>query len=110
MRVQQEFHGFRASISLVSMTGDTMSAVISREPAIEPSQSGSCGPFSAGRTSAMGVPRRVTRSGFFVLFTSSSKERHLALNSDTATLCMDFFLRGGICHLRTYLYYHGQIK
>src|SRR2546423_10295817 len=41
-----------------------------------------------GTTSATGLPRRVMRRGFLVLLTSSSKERHLALNSEMAISCI----------------------
>src|ERR1700758_645665 len=66
-----------------------MSPVIFRVPVIEPIQALSSASGDAGTTSASGIPRRVTRNGIFVLFTSSNKDRHFSLNSEIAISCID---------------------
>ena len=42
-------------------------------------------------TSAIGLPRRVTRNGLFVLSTSSNNDKHFALNSEIAISWMERF-------------------
>src|SRR6267378_7565852 len=88
--IQQQFQFFNASISWISMTGDTTSPVISMLSDIEPNQSRSSMFGDAGITSAIGLPRLVTRSGIFVLSTSSSSARHFALNSEIAISWIGF--------------------
>src|SRR5437764_14092647 len=68
------------------MTGSMMSPTTFAVPAIHPSRRFVAG--DGGTTSATGLPRRVMRRGFFVLLTSSSRERHLALNSEIAISCI----------------------
>jgi len=58
--------------------------------AVEPSQAPAFLSRDAGTTSATGWPKRVMRSGCFVLRTCSSKAEHLALNSEIATVCISF--------------------
>ena len=53
-------------------------------------------------TSAIGFPNRVTRIGFFVLRTWSSKARHFALNSEMATSRINPFIVS--------FFYHSHIK
>src|SRR5712691_1429056 len=83
--VKQQLQFFRASISAISITGETMSPMISMLFDIEPNQSGCCVSGDAGTTSAMTLPRLVIRSVDLVLSTSSNRERHFALNSEMAT-------------------------
>src|SRR5260370_40708986 len=59
------------------MTGPRRCLRVSIVPAIAPANFRLLG---AGLISAIGLPCRVTRSGFFVLLTSSSKDKHFALN------------------------------
>ena len=63
-------------------------------------------------TSAIGLPRRVTRNGFFVLSTSSNNDKHFALNSEIAISWTERFLFviamvdfRFICYLANLLYY-----
>ena len=92
MSVEQEYHFRDASISGISITGEIISPLIFMIPLIEPIQARSSNSGEAGRTSANGLPRRVTRKGVFVLFTSSSNEKHFDLNSEIAISLMDLFL------------------
>src|SRR5271170_3898650 len=59
-------------------------------PDMEPIQLLSAASGEAGMTSAIALPRRVTRRGIFVLLTSSSNDRHFALNSEIPIFCIDF--------------------
>jgi len=70
------------------MTGETMSPTISIEPRNEPSQFAPRTEGGGGTTSATGLPKRVTRIGFLVLRTCSSKARHCALNFEMAISAM----------------------
>jgi hypothetical protein len=92
VRVEEEFQFFKASIVSVSITGETISPTISMLPAIEPIQLLSSASQAAGMTSASGWPRRVTRIGVLVLLTSSSNDRHLALNLEIAISCIGFLI------------------
>src|SRR5882672_12014419 len=93
----------------MSMTGETISPTISILPDMEPIQLLSSASEEAGMTSASALPRRVTRSGVFVLLTSSSKDRHLALNLEIATSCIGFLLLPCIgILLLTSSVYHGH--
>src|SRR5580704_1887602 len=93
------------------MTGEIMSPVISIRSAMEPIQSFSSESIDGGITSAMSLPRRVTRRGVFVLFTSSSNDKHFALNSEIAISRIGFFPRLGIAGLlRTVSVYHGHLE
>ena len=88
-----------------------MSPVISMVPDIEPIQLFSSTSGKAGITSAIGLPRRRTRNGLFVLFTSSNNDKHFALNSEIAISRMDLFVLFAISNSRSYLtilYYHGH--
>src|SRR5713226_4977183 len=106
VRIEEQFQGFRASISAISMTGETTSPVISMLFDIEPNQSGCCVSGDAGTTSAMTLPRLVTRSVALVLSTSSNRERHFALNSEMA---IDFLLLPGFMGLlRSSQFYNGH--
>jgi hypothetical protein len=100
VRVEEKFQFFRASISSMSMTDETISPTISMLPDMEPIQLLSSASGDAGMTSAIALPRRVTRSGVFVLLTSSSNDRHFALNLDIAISRIGFSLlfRIGILH------------
>src|SRR5205085_11575316 len=69
------------------MTGSIMSPTTFAVPAIHPRRRRFVA-GDGGTTSATGLPRRVMRRGFFVLLTSSSRERHLALNSEIAISCI----------------------
>jgi hypothetical protein len=62
-------------------------------PFMEPIQLAAAGFAETGPTSAIGFPKRVMTSGFFVFCTSSSRERHLALNSEMATSFMNLLDR-----------------
>src|ERR1700692_805329 len=84
VRIEEKFQLFCASIESISITGETISPTMSIVPDMEPIQPRSSVSGDAGMTSASGFPRRVTRSGVFVLLTSSSKDRQLALNSEIA--------------------------
>jgi hypothetical protein len=109
--IEQEFQFCRASICSVSITDETISPVISILPAIEPIQLRSAVSGDAGTTSAIASPRRVTRSGVFVLLTWSSNDRHLALNSEIATFRNGFDVPLGISiRLVTNSFYHGHLK
>ncbi len=68
----------------MSITGETISPTISILPDMEPIQLLSSASEDVGMTSAIALPRRVTRSGVLVLLTSSSNDRHLALNLEIA--------------------------
>jgi hypothetical protein len=92
VRVEEKFQFFRASIASMSMTGETISPTISILPDMEPIQLLSSAPGDAGMTSASALPRRVTRSGVFVLLTSSSNDRHFALNLEIAITRIGFSL------------------
>src|SRR5437763_670585 len=70
------------------MTGSIMSPSIFIFPAIVPNLRRFLA-GDGGTTSATGLPRRVMRRGFLVLLTSSSKERHLALNSEIEISCIN---------------------
>src|SRR6266699_5274390 len=92
------------------MTGESTSPVISILPDIEPIQFLSSTSEDAGITSAMAWPRRVTRSGVFVLLTSSSNDRHFALNSEIATSWIGFLPLLAIrILLLTTILYHGHL-
>src|SRR6266853_1122718 len=82
----------RASIASMSMTGETISPTISMLSDMEPIQLFSSASGDAGTTSASALPRRVTRSGVFVLFTSSSNDKHFALNLEIAISRIGFSL------------------
>src|SRR6266436_4200195 len=96
VRVEEKFQFFRASIASVSMTGETISPTISILSDMEPIQLRSSASEDAGMTSAIALPRRVTRSGVLVLLTSSNNDRHFALNSEIATSCIGFLRLVGI--------------
>src|SRR5580700_3028713 len=89
--VKKKLQCFSASIESMSITGETTSPTISTLPDREPIQLLSSPALEAGTTSAIAFPRRVTRSGVFVLFTSSSSDRHLALNLEMAISRIGFF-------------------
>src|SRR5579862_1529559 len=97
--IEQEFQSLSASIVSGSITGDTMSPMISTLSDMEPIQLLSPASADAGITSAMALPRRVTRSGVFVLLTCSSSARHFALNSEMATSWIEFLDLLGMCLL-----------
>jgi len=66
-------------------------------------------------TSAIGLPRRVTRNGLFVLSTSSNNDKHFALNSEIAISWTERFLFviamvdfRFICYLTNLIYYGHQ--
>src|ERR1700693_5626446 len=91
------------------MTGETTSPVISIVPAMEPIQLLSSTSADAGITSAIALPRRVTRSGVFVLLTCPSNDKHFALNSETAISWIDFLRAPAMpILLRTIIDYHGH--
>jgi len=93
VRIKQEFQFCNASICTVSITDESISPVISMLPDIEPIQL-CCEIFGdAGTTSAITSPRRVTRSGIFVLPTCSTNDRHFALNSEIAIVRNGFVSR-----------------
>ena len=79
-----------------------MSPTISIESFMESIKAARPWTDAGGITSAMGFPNRVTRIGFFVLETSASSAKHLALNSEIA-----IFVHGIL-----YDHYldHGQIN
>jgi hypothetical protein len=88
-----------------------MSPVISMVPDIEPIQLFSSTSGKAGITSAIGLPRRRTRNGLFVLFTSSNNDKHFALNSEIAISRVGFFVLLAISTpvaIGDYSYYHGH--
>src|SRR5260370_28238669 len=85
VRVQQQSQSRRTSQSSSSVAGEMMSPRVSPDPCIEPIHDARSSTTLGGTISAMGLPRRVMRSGFLVLRTRSSKARHLALNSEMAT-------------------------
>src|SRR5579864_4510671 len=62
-----------------------MSPRIVMVPAMQPSRLPFVFSSVGGMTSATGSPKRVTRTGFRVLRTSSRMPRHFALNSEMAT-------------------------
>src|SRR5580704_3360130 len=93
------------------MTGEIMSPVISIRSAIEPIQFLSSESIAGGITSAMSLPRRVTRRGVLVLLTSSSNDKHSALNLEIAISRIRFFPRLSIVGLPlTTQVYHGHLK
>src|SRR5262249_23922512 len=65
-----------------------ISPTISIESFIEPIQLTRPSTREGGMTSAIGLPKRVTRIGFLVLQTCSKRDRHVALNSEIATSCI----------------------
>src|SRR5580704_2765837 len=89
MSIEEQFQSRSASMSFSSMTGDTMSPTMSMVFFMEPIQFFCPASGDGGTISATGLPKRVTRRGFFVWRTSSSRARHLALNSEIATSFMD---------------------
>src|SRR5579859_1199200 len=66
----------------MSITGSMMSPRISKVPAIAPINFRPLRLGDGGPTCAIGFPCRVIRIGFLVLLTSSSNDKHFALNSD----------------------------
>src|SRR5215469_9360478 len=93
MGVEEQFQSPKTSQSSGSLAGETISPIISMRPFINPSQSPS--PFAVGgTTSATGMPRRVMTRGCLVFPTSSSIERHFALNLEMAT-CFTLLLDHG---------------
>src|SRR5512143_2767677 len=91
MRVEEKFQSCRASQSLSSVAGATMSPNILIESFIEPIQSAG-EEVEGGTISATGSPNRVISKGVLVFWTSSSMARHFALNSEMATLFMTTIL------------------
>src|SRR3954451_876526 len=81
-----------ASQSSQLPVGPTMSPRISPVPTMEPSRLPVGLPGEGGTTSAMGLPKRVTRIGLRVLRTSSRMPRHLALNSEIAISFIEDFI------------------
>src|SRR5215469_16203393 len=84
MRIEEQFQSRSASMSFSSMTGDTMSPTISMVSFMDPIQLFCTASGDGGTISATGLPKRVTRMGFFVWRTCSSRATHLALNSEMA--------------------------
>src|SRR5205809_6933001 len=87
--IQKELQSRKLSISLKSIIGPTISlSKISKLSAVAPRN---LRPFRAGdggTTSATGLPWRVIKIGFLVLLTSSSRAKHLALNSEMPIFCI----------------------
>jgi hypothetical protein len=106
----QSFGHSLALIASMSMTGEMISPTISILPDIEPIQLLSSASGDAGTTSAIALPRRVTRSGVFVLLTSSSNDKHFALNLEIAIsrIGFSFLFRIGI--LREVIQYTVLIR
>src|SRR5215469_14997338 len=80
--IQQQSHlrRFRAGFQFSKAPiGPTISPVISPVPRMQPSHD-SFGATAGGTISAMGFPKRVTRTGTRVLPTSARTARHVALN------------------------------
>src|SRR5262249_1439771 len=74
------------------------SPTISIESFIEPIQLTRPSTWEGGMTSAIGLPKRVTRIGFLVLQTCSRRDRHLALNSEMATSCIAILVVKEVYH------------
>lgn len=70
--------------SCSSTAGDTMSPVIRPVPTKAPNHPAGRSGAEGGTTSAIGIPKRVTRTGFRVLRTRSITARQEALNLDIA--------------------------
>ena len=82
--VEEELQVPKTSHSSFPATGSTMSPVPVACGALEPVPPAARPAGGAGRTSAIGSPRRVTRMGRPVRRTRSSAARHVALNFEIA--------------------------
>src|SRR5258708_22594729 len=100
MRVEQEPQSRRASHSLASFAGEMISPTISMESFMDPIHDARACTEVGGMTSATGLPNLVTRSGFRVRRTCSSRPRHFALNCEIETSFTDSCM--------TTIVYHGQ--
>jgi hypothetical protein len=86
MGIQQKLHFFKASHSPSDPTGDTISPFIFPVDLKDPSQEAGLSGLGGGITWAMGSPFLVTKIGWPVLFTWSSRERQVALNLEMGTV------------------------